>query len=139
NPLIAAMIGGTVSDIGGGKFANGAKSAFFHALFGSEVEAMLKGMAGVQPNPAQPSHAQAAQTNALSVSPAQEISEFWQGVRSFIGKIWALPNTIIGLVYGGIGHVVGMIAGTSPSISFGNNAIQFHNNPLMPSAMALGN
>lgn len=55
------------------------------------------------------------------------------------GKIWNLPNTLIGLTYGGAGHIVGMLIGSSPSISIGNNAIQFHNNPLMPSAMTLGN
>jgi hypothetical protein len=56
-----------------------------------------------------------------------------------IGKIWNTPNTILGLTFGGIGHIAGWIMGTNPSISFGNNALQFHNNPLMPSAITLGN
>lgn len=62
-----------------------------------------------------------------------------------LGKIWSLPNTIIGAVYGGIGYVAGNIGyafgwtDVRPTISFGNNAIQFHNNPLMSSAMTFGN
>jgi hypothetical protein len=56
-----------------------------------------------------------------------------------LGKAWNLPNTLLGLVYGGIGHVAGLIARTHPRISVGNNAIQFHNSPLMLTAMALGN
>jgi hypothetical protein len=60
-------------------------------------------------------------------------------VGGILGKIWNIPNTILGLTFGGIGHVAGWIMGTNPSITFGNNAIQFHNNPLMPSAITLGN
>jgi hypothetical protein len=56
-----------------------------------------------------------------------------------LGKAWNLPNTLLGLVYGGIGHVAGLIARTNPCVSVGNNAIQFHNSPLMLTAMALGN
>lgn len=61
------------------------------------------------------------------------------GVLDVVGKIWALPNTIAGMIYGGVGHVAGWIMGTNPSISFANNAIQFENNPLMASAMTFGN
>lgn len=58
-----------------------------------------------------------------------------------IGKIWTLPNTLIGLAYGGLGHVVGLIQGTNPQLRIANNAIEFINNPLMVDhgAITLGN
>lgn len=56
-----------------------------------------------------------------------------------VGKVWTLPNTIIGLAYGGTGHILGLLTGTNPRIVPGNGAIQFVNNRLMGSAMAIGN
>jgi len=56
-----------------------------------------------------------------------------------IGKVWNLPNTLLGLAYGVIGHLAGWIRGLRPRISIGNNAIQFHDSGLMLTAMALGN
>lgn len=64
---------------------------------------------------------------------------FFNGVLDVAGKIWALPNTLVGLAYGGVGYVLGWMMGTNPSISFANNAIQFENNPLMATAMTFGN
>ena len=63
------------------------------------------------------------------------------GALDLIGKVWNLPNTAIGLVFGGVGYVAGLIQGTNPAISIANNAIQFTNVPtwLMPSAITLGN
>lgn len=56
------------------------------------------------------------------------------------GKVWASPNTAIGLTAGGLGHVAGLAKGTRPRISVGNNAIQFENNPAGGmSAVTLGN
>ena len=56
------------------------------------------------------------------------------------GKVWASPNTAIGLTAGGLGHVAGLAKGTRPRISVGNNAIQFENNPVAGrSAVTLGN
>lgn len=68
-------------------------------------------------------------------------------VGDVVGKIWTLPNTIIGGIYGLAGHVVGEIGyafglyNVSPSINFGNNGIQFINNPftLRGTAITLGN
>jgi hypothetical protein len=60
-------------------------------------------------------------------------------VAGLLGKAWNLPNTLLGLTYGAIGYVAGLMARTNPRVTFGNNAVQFHNNPLMLSAMALGN
>lgn len=51
-----------------------------------------------------------------------------------LGKVWNLPNTIVGLVWGGIGLVAGA------DVTLGNNAMQFENHPLMLfGAITLGN
>ena len=71
----------------------------------------------------------------------------FKGALDTVGKVWALPNTVVGLVYGGVGHIAGKVGyalgiyDVTPSISFGNNAIQFHDNPftLSNTAITLGN
>lgn len=60
-----------------------------------------------------------------------------------------MPNTILGAVYGGIGHAVGEIGNVmgywnaEPSIGFGNNALEFTGNPFggneKSGALTLGN
>jgi hypothetical protein len=55
------------------------------------------------------------------------------------GKVWNLPNTLVGLGYGLTGHVLAWMLGWRPRITLGNNAIQFHDSPLMLTAMTLGN
>lgn len=56
-------------------------------------------------------------------------------LHSVFKKIWNLPNTIIGLGLGILGLPFGA------KVSFGNNAIQFENHPLMHKrgAITLGN
>jgi len=68
-------------------------------------------------------------------------SSLVSGAKDIAGKLWTLPNTLLGLAYGGLGHLAGMALGTNPSISIGHNAIQFHNNPFQPedTAVTLGN
>lgn len=61
------------------------------------------------------------------------------GTLDLAGKAWNAPNTAIGLAYGLVGAGVGLVMGTHPGISIGNNAVQFTNNPLQPTAMTLGN
>ena len=63
-----------------------------------------------------------------------------------LGKIWALPNTLIGLLLGLCGHATAWLGNRlklydhQPGITLGNNAVQFHNNPLMVfGALSLGN
>ena len=62
-------------------------------------------------------------------------------VLDIVGKIWTLPNTLIGILYGILGHIVGRLQGTNPVISIGNNAIQFQGSPITRknTALALGN
>jgi hypothetical protein len=47
----------------------------------------------------------------------------------------------MGAAYGGLGHLYGLATGKHPEINFGNNAIQFINNPFVNqhSALTLGN
>ncbi|MDO6709001.1 RHS repeat domain-containing protein [Photobacterium sp. 1_MG-2023] len=123
---IAAVIGGTGSRLSGGKFENGAVSGAFSRLFNDESHR--------EQNDATNS-VQSQGNNSLSV------------VADVIGKIWALPNTIIGAIYGGVGHIVGEVGyvfglfDASPSITVDNNAIQFIDNPftLSNTAITLGN
>ena len=113
---VSATSGGTSSSVGVGKFANGATTAAFGYLFsgGGVRQQQASGSSG---------------------------GGFFNGVLDVVGKIWALPNTIAGLVYGGAGHVAGWIMGTNPQIEFGHNAIQFINNPFIRDneALTLGN
>lgn len=60
-------------------------------------------------------------------------------VMDALGKTWNLPNSLLGLSYAAVGHALGWVRGTSPYLSVGNNAVQFHNNALMLSAMTIGN
>ncbi|TRX53457.1 hypothetical protein FNN08_14380 [Thalassomonas sp. M1454] len=79
-------------------------------------------------------------------SNAKSKQGFIRGVADFIGKIWNLPNTIIGLAWGFTGHIVteiGQFFGLTnleSEIGFGNNAIEFTSNLFGGSgAIALGN
>lgn len=67
------------------------------------------------------------------------------GMGSVLGKIWNLPNTALGLLYGGLGHIYGEVGNLlgfykpEPEMHWGKNGIEFHDNPWMLSAMTLGN
>jgi len=58
-----------------------------------------------------------------------------------VGKVWALPGTVVGLALGTTGYALGLILQTDPQITFEYNAINFLNNPLMPkfTAITFGN
>jgi hypothetical protein len=63
------------------------------------------------------------------------------------GKLWTLPNTLLGLAIAAPGHVVQEIAHQidptkkDPKVTFGNNGIQFENNAfgIEGAALTLGN
>ena len=67
------------------------------------------------------------------------------GPLDLLGKIWNLPNTVIGLVYGSIGYAVGWamyetgLQAQAPGITIGNNAIQFTDNPFVAGGLTIGN
>jgi hypothetical protein len=56
-------------------------------------------------------------------------------------KIWASPNTVLGLAYGGVGYLYGAATGRDVKITLGNNAVQFENMPqsMVDRPFALGN
>jgi hypothetical protein len=110
----SAAVGGTVTVISGGKFGNGAATAAFMHLVNSEA------------------------TNAASRTGLFKNSARFVG--NIIRKAWNLPNTVIGLAWGGLGKVVDVVSGRNQmTVDFGNNAIQFHNHPWAGTAETLGN
>ena len=120
--IMSIMAGGLSAKAGGGKFSDGAKTAAMGYLFNSAM-------------------------HASTSSGKFSIKDFAIGVLDVVGKIWNLPNTIIGVTVGLIGHAIGEVGyllgltTNNPSIGFGHNAIEFKNNPLMPSngAITIGN
>lgn len=76
-------------------------------------------------------------------------SSLGRGASGVLGKIWNLPNTAVGLVWGALGFVAEAVmypfTGTwDYKVSFANNAIQFENHPFlaprfMPAGLTLGN
>ncbi|MDZ7925593.1 MAG: RHS repeat-associated core domain-containing protein [Marinagarivorans sp.] len=116
----SAMVGGTVSEMTGGKFANGATTAAFLYAFNAATSAVVDAQKG--------QNSLGTNNSESSRGPLRSALGF---VGNIVGKIWTLPNTLIGLAYGGVGHVAGLVMGTNPQIRFANNAIEFINNPLM--------
>lgn len=62
------------------------------------------------------------------------------------GKVWNLPNMALGLGYGLAGYAAGQLnrlrpgdQPNDPRIQFGNNAVEFINNPWATGAITLGN
>jgi hypothetical protein len=55
--------------------------------------------------------------------------------------LWGLPNTAVGLAAAIPSYVAGKVAGTHPYFTFGDDALQLHNSPLMKkdSGVTLGN
>ena len=75
-----------------------------------------------------------------------DLSESLTVIAGFVGKIWSLPNTVLGIAIGLLGYALGKLLHwlsgrqESPKIDFEHNAIQFHDNPLMfLGALTLGN
>ena len=71
--------------------------------------------------------------------PPDTTSDITDDPLSLGGKIWTLPNTVLGATYGGLWLIAGKIIGTNPTISFSNNAMRFENNPLADGAVTIGN
>lgn len=76
----------------------------------------------------------------LSLEDRLAIKKYSRAAADVTGKLWTAPNTALGLAAGGMGYVVGKVAGTKPGISLGGNAVRFTNNPVGGvSAITLGN
>ena len=75
------------------------------------------------------------------------LDETWETIKDcgkttihVITKIWASPNTIIGVIWGTGGVISDYIFGNrNATIGFGHNAIEFNNNPWMNGGITLGN
>lgn len=57
---------------------------------------------------------------------------------SVAGKLWASPNTAVGVVFAILGFLCARAIGRRPKITLGHNAIQVTESPLVPTAIALG-
>ncbi|WP_247891512.1 FG-GAP-like repeat-containing protein [Azospirillum argentinense] len=111
----AAIVGGATSAISGDKFANGAVLAVFAAVYRGSLATSIA---------------------EVGISPRAVV----KAVIDVAGKLWNLPNTYIGFAYGVLGHAAGILLGTNPEITVGNNSVQFFNNPFAyPGAVTLGN
>jgi hypothetical protein len=111
----SAVAGGTAAELTGGRFANGAITAAFVRLFQEELTM------GSQAGTKNAGSATSQGFNALSV------------VGNLIGKIWALPGTLIGTMVGLASLPFGA------ELHFGYNAIVFTNLPFGGGALTLGN
>lgn len=131
--LIAhGLIQGVKNEISGGKFKDGFLSGIFSGIKAQNPFSMLGcgGSVGISIT--------GGASGKSNCSIGSEI-EIFKSVLNAAKKGWASPNSMLGLAYGGVGHVLGWVMDTKPKISLGNNAIQFINNPLMSSAMTFGN
>ncbi|MNF70770.1 hypothetical protein D3C84_526940 [compost metagenome] len=113
NMASSAIIGGVSSKITGGSFAEGAVISAISYTYGRI------------------SNSNGAESAGLKKSLAT--------IGGVVGKVWNLPNTMVGLVYGAVGYVGGLIVGTSPYVEFGGNEIRFRNILFMSAAMTHGN
>jgi len=83
---------------------------------------------------------------------SRDANKWWDSVQraafdttlDVAGKVWNLPNTAVGLLYGGFSLAVDKVAGINGmKVGLGNNAIEFINNPITNwlggGAITLGN
>lgn len=76
----------------------------------------------------------------LSIRDRIVLERYRRPQTNVLGKVWNSPNTAIGIALGLLGHGAAVAMGDKPQIDFGNNAIQFTNNPVGGvSAITLGN
>ena len=90
------IVGGTISEATGGKFKNGAAYA--------ALSAAIAGAFTSETDSSQNSGASSSQ------SPQKQPNGFVKGLTvavDIIGKVWNLPNTVLGFTVGMVGHVVG--------------------------------
>jgi hypothetical protein len=84
--------------------------------------------------------------NALLLASAPKREPRRLDLKDMAGKVWASPNTALGLVVGGLGYAVGQANRlrpgdqADPRIRLGHNAVEFIHNPLVVAgAITLGN
>ena len=116
---VAAVVGGTAAELTGGKFVNGAITAGFIRLFQEEIAF------GSQTGTKNAGSATASGFNALTV------------VVDFIGKIWALPNTVLGLTAQIV--LAPFAYANGGGFQLGNNSVQLMGVPFFGGAITIGN
>jgi hypothetical protein len=121
-PIIAAIGGGTASVATGGKFGNGALTAAMSAAIG---DAALDSK--------RPRHAKPSGPKNVTFALGRRVAS---GAMDIAGRIWAFPNTIIGLAFGGAGTIFGV----RPVWDSVNGILHFTDMPswLTPSSMSFG-
>ncbi len=126
---VATISGGTASALTGGKFADGAYSAAFMHLFMTEL-------------------GQKAKTRTVKTyDQTSNMKQQQTALRTafdLIGKVWNLPNTVIGFAWGGVGFVAEIMMypftlSWNFRVSLGYNAVQFEGHNLAGTAETLGN
>jgi hypothetical protein len=157
-----ALVGGTFSVIGGGKFGSGALAGGFSAAVtpyipsnigiggGLATSSVVGGTASVLGGG---KFGNGALTGAFgylfsgAVQAAANGQDSLAGLGDFAGKIWGLPNTAIGLAVGIPGYALSWgsyalgLQDDMPGLYFQHNAIEFTNNVAMflGGAITLGN
>jgi RHS repeat-associated protein len=116
---MSAVAGGTAAVLTGGHFANGALTAGFVRLFQEEMAY------GSQAGTKNAGSATSSVDNALRV------------VGDLVGKIWNLPNTIIGLT--AELALAPFAYANGGGFQFGNNSIQLVGVPFFGGAITIGN
>ncbi len=120
-----AVVGGTASRLSGGKFANGAVTAAMSYAFSASFS---------DARPTSDTDTDNIFSSSFEGRPERSIgSRIFHGALDVVGKVWALPNTIVGTVVG----LAGVPFGAKPR--FTNNAIWFENYPWGEGAITLGN
>jgi RHS repeat-associated protein len=107
---VEATAAGVAAELNGDNFEDAALRAAFQRMFTDNIEASRPG-----------SHVVRGPVTAIA------------------GKIWNLPNTAVGIVYGLAGYAYGWAAGYNPSLEFEDGTLHVKNSGLMSSAMTMGN
>ena len=81
------------------------------------------------------------QNGLLADEAKRNLSGTGEKLADLTQKVWASPNTAIGLTYGAAGYLYGAATGQEVKVTIGNNAVQFIGSQLggNGSALTLGN
>ncbi|MBF0285969.1 MAG: hypothetical protein HQL51_16085 [Magnetococcales bacterium] len=136
SPSGAASPAPSANAQGAGGSANPPPAAHARQVSMKQLEEWIQAAGGFVSQGNQAGASGPAPTNAQGVPPAAGSGQNpdpnpQEG--SIPGKVWNLPNTAVGLVWGAIGAMLG------GKVSFGNNAIQVTDHPGMQTDITLGN
>jgi hypothetical protein len=149
---MAGGVAGTLAGGSTGAFLDYADTGYFDATsFGISVGIGLASAAAEADAPSKRAKAQAqgkpvAKQGASSPAPivaalkgvGSVLVDTFAAVGHIAAEVWNLPNTVMGLAYGGAGHLVGLLAGSKPIVYMQQGQIQFANNPFVAAGLTLG-